>query len=257
MVASTLEDQNISLSHVLLTHWHGDHTGGVKDLLRLYPTLRGSIYKNDPEKGQTDIQDGQIFKVPEATIRAVHTPGHSEDHMCFVLEEEMALFTGDNVLGHGTSAVEDLAVFMTTLVKMQDQKCSHGYPAHGVVIADLPAKLASELQRKYRRENQIIQALFAARERGEKSVTVSELVQDMYGASVDEETRTLALVPMVTEVLCKLAGDRRTAFQIVGGVKKWYPFDKIRPTMIQKNIENKREQADSLTGVQRLEEIFV
>lgn len=245
------------MSHVLLTHWHGDHTGGVKDLLRLYPHLQGGIYKNDPEKGQTDIQDGQIFEVPGATVRAVHTPGHSEDHMCFVLEEEMALFTGDNVLGHGTSAVEDLAVFMTTLVKMQNQKCSQGYPAHGVVILDLPAKMASELQRKHRRENQIMQALFVARERGEKSITVSELVQDMYGESVDEETRTLALIPMVTEVLYKLAGDRRTAFQVVGGVKKWYPFDKIRPTMDQRNVEKERERADSLIGVQRLEEIFV
>ncbi|KAG9854982.1 Metallo-hydrolase/oxidoreductase, partial [Aureobasidium melanogenum] len=256
LIASTLEDQNISLSHVLLTHWHGDHTGGVKDLLCLYPHLQGCIYKNDPEKGQTDIKDGQIFEVPGATVRAVHTPGHSEDHMCFVLEEESALFTGDNVLGHGTSAVEDLAVFMTTLVKMQNQACSLGYPAHGVVIQDLPAKMASELQRKHRRENQIMQALSTAHARGEKSITVADLVQDMYGEAVDEETRILALIPMMTEVLCKLAGDGRTAFQVVGGVKKWYSFEKSRPAMSQRTIEKERERKDSLIGVQALEEIF-
>lgn len=177
--------------------------------------------------------------------------------MCFVLEEESALFTGDNVLGHGTSAVEDLGVFMTTLVKMQNQACSTGYSAHGVVIQDLPAKMVSELSRKRRRENQIMQALFTARDRGEKSITASNLVDEMYGVSVDEETRTLALIPMVTEVLCKLAGDGRTAFQVVGGQKKWYSFDKGRPTMSQRKTETERERKDSLFSVQELKEVFV
>lgn len=76
---------------MLLTHWHGDHTGGVPDLLRLYPELKSSIYKNLPGKTQQPIYDGQLFEVEGATIRAVHTPGHSDDHMCFVLEEEQAL----------------------------------------------------------------------------------------------------------------------------------------------------------------------
>ena len=72
--------------------------------------------------------------------------------MCFILEEEDAMFTGDNVLGHGSSAVEELSVYMSTLRKMQAEKCAVGYPAHGVVITDLPAKIASELAQKQRRE---------------------------------------------------------------------------------------------------------
>jgi hypothetical protein len=91
LIASTLTSFGIKLTAVLLTHWHGDHTGGVPDLLRLYPELGGSIYKNLPSKTQQPIYDGQLFEVEGATIRAVHTPGHSDDHMCFVLEEEQAL----------------------------------------------------------------------------------------------------------------------------------------------------------------------
>lgn len=77
LIRSTLKAMDITLSHVLLTHWHGDHTGGVPNLLRLYPYLQDSIYKNDPNGGQQDITDGQIFRVEGATVRAIHVPGHS------------------------------------------------------------------------------------------------------------------------------------------------------------------------------------
>jgi hypothetical protein len=222
LVQSTLASRGISLSHVLLTHWHGDHTGGVPDLLRMYPDLHDSVYKNEPDHGQQDITDGQIFRAEGATVRAVHTPGHSEDHMCFVLEEERAMFTGDNILGHGTSAVEDLGIFMTTLQKMYDQKCVVGHSAHGVIISDLPTKLSGELKGKLRREKQVMNALGRIRSRGDRSVAVKDLVTEIYGHSLDEETRTLALEPFIDEVLRKLAGDGKVAFERRGRLKKWY-----------------------------------
>lgn len=228
MIASTLKFTNISLSHVLLTHWHGDHTGGVPDFLRLYPHLQDSIYKNEPDKGQQNITDGQIFRVEGATVRAIHVPGHSEDHMCFILEEEQAMFTGDNILGHGTSAVEDLGTFMGSLQKMHAQNCGIGYSAHGVTITNLPAKIAGELGQKLRRERQVMQALGRACNCGEKSVTVQDLVTEIYGESLDESTRTLALEPFIDEVLRKLAGDSRVAFQMKGGKKKWYSVEAVQ-----------------------------
>ncbi|SLM39056.1 beta lactamase [Lasallia pustulata] len=230
LIASTLKSMDISLSHVLLTHWHGDHTGGVPDLLRLYPHLKDSIYKNEPDKGQQNITDGQIFRVEGATVRALHVPGHSEDHMCFILEEKQAMFTGDNILGHGTSAVEDLGTFMTSLQKMQAQNCAIGYSAHGVTITNLPAKIAGELGQKWRRERQVMQALGRVRSRGEKSVTVKDLVTEIYGESLDEGTRTLALEPFINEVLRKLAGDSKVAFEMRGGKKKWYSVEAVQQT---------------------------
>ncbi|KAH8810945.1 beta-lactamase-like protein [Xylogone sp. PMI_703] len=225
LIASTVESEGIRLSHVLLTHWHGDHTGGVPDLVRLYPYLKESIYKNEPEKDQQNIIEGQIFQVEGATVRAIHVPGHSTDHMCFILEEEKAMFTGDNILGHGTSAVEDLGTFMDSLEKMQDQNCMIGYSAHGVTIDDLPAKISGELNQKLRREKQVMQALSQARRRGEKSMTVKDTVTDIYGTALDEAARTLALEPFIDEVLRKLAGDGRVAFQVRGGKKKWYSLE--------------------------------
>lgn len=230
LISSTLQSVGISLSHVLLTHWHGDHTGGVPDLIRLYPHLRDFIYKNEPDDGQQDIYDGQVFQVEGATVRALHVPGHSDDHMCFVLEEESAMFTGDNVLGHGTSAVEDLGTFMDSLQKMHDQQCKIGYSAHGITITDLPAKIERELGSKFRRERQVMQALRklgAARGASARAVTVRDLVTEIYGGSLDKSTRTLALEPFIDEVLRKLAGDCRVGFQVRRGEKerKWYAVD--------------------------------
>ncbi|CEL03212.1 Putative Hydroxyacylglutathione hydrolase [Aspergillus calidoustus] len=229
IIESTLDDHSVSLSHVLLSHWHGDHTGGVPDLLRLYPDLSEAIYKNSPGSDQQPIDDGQIFRVEGATIRAVHAPGHSHDHMCFILEEENAMFTGDNVLGHGTSAVEELGLYMEMLRTLQSHNCAVGYPAHGDVIPNLPAKIAGELAQKTRRERQVLVTLDRLKKemrrtgQGKRaSVTVKELVVLIHGEGIDEEVRKMALEPFIDEVLRKLAEDGKVAFEMRGGVKRWF-----------------------------------
>ena len=222
LLASALEAQRISLKYVLITHWHGDHSGGAQDLVRLYPHLNDHIYKNDPEPGQQGIADGQMFRVEGATITAVYTPGHSEDHMCFILEEEKSMFTGDNILGHGTSAIEDLGLYMSSLQKMTGKHCTTGHPAHGDTIRDLHAKIAKELAQKWRREKQAMNALDQLCGQGESSVVIEDVVTFIYGDSVDEATRRLALNPFIDEVLRKLAGDCKVGFEIRNGRKKWY-----------------------------------
>jgi glyoxylase-like metal-dependent hydrolase (beta-lactamase superfamily II) len=203
----------------------------VPDLIRLYPHLSPSIYKHTPGKGQRPIADGEVFKVEGATVRAVHSPGHSHDHMCFILEEEGAMFTGDNVLGHGTAAVELLSTWMGSLGVMASHGCQVGYPAHGDVIADLPAKIAGEIAQKVRREQRVMQALERVRHeergrsgngRGKGSVTVGQLVMAIHGTELDERVREAALEPFVDEVLRKLAEDGCVAFEMRAGEKKWF-----------------------------------
>lgn len=247
LLAKTLESQNITIKHVLLTHWHGDHSGGVPDVIRLYPYLEDEIYKNDPEVDQKDISDGQTFSAEGATVVAVHSPGHSEDHMCFILKEENSMFTGDNVLGTGTSAVEDLGLFMQSLQLMKDKNCKMGHPAHGHTIEDLNLKISKELTAKARREKQVVKALRDLREIGEKRPTVRNVVDRMYGNSVDEQTRTLALEPFIDEVLRKLAGDGMVGFEKRSGNKKWFlvpsaaeqrssPTRQLQPSFVQASV---------------------
>jgi glyoxylase-like metal-dependent hydrolase (beta-lactamase superfamily II) len=245
LIALTLKMKTIKISHVLLTHWHGDHTGGVSDLLRLFPDLHGSIYKHTPDSGQQPIEDGQRFSVEGATIRAIHTPGHSEDHMCFVLEEENSMFTGDNILGQGTSVAEDLGTFMESLRIMQNENCATGHPAHGSTILDFPTKITQDLTAKTRRERQVLQVLNRIR-KTEMSLTVSDLVIQIYGAGLNKETVKLALEPFIDQVLKKLANSGKVAFEKRRGVKKWFslgaPKDDsaMMHTSVDKTLSSRR-----------------
>ncbi|RAH39762.1 metallo-beta-lactamase superfamily protein [Aspergillus brunneoviolaceus CBS 621.78] len=225
LIAETLRTTGARLSSVLLTHWHGDHTGGVPDLLRLYPDdLVDEFYKHTPGQALQPISDGQVFQVEGATVRAVHAPGHSHDHTCFILEEEHAMFTGDNILGHGTAAVEELGPWMASLRTMQSHGCTTGYPAHGAPIRNLPGKIAAELASKLRREDQVLAALdqVARGSGGPCSVTVQQLVTVMHGDGLDPGVRQTAVEPFMEEVLRKLAADGRVAFRLRQGVKRWY-----------------------------------
>lgn len=218
-VVQLLEQRQLEISHILLTHWHGDHTGGVPDLVAYDHKLVSRVYKNQPDHGQKAITDGQIFQVEGATLRAVFTPGHAVDHMCFVLEEEKALFTGDNVLGHGYSVVQDLGTYMRSLTHMRAQRCDVGYPAHGAKILDLPAKMHDYIHHKEFRVQQVFSTLVRSKSElenvgrgGRGGMTLQEIVRSIYG-NVPQEVIEKALAPFLTQVLWKLAEDCKVGFE--------------------------------------------
>lgn len=138
------------------------------------------------------------------------------------------MFTGDNVLGHGTAAVEQLSTWMESLRIMQSHNCTIGYPAHGMVIRDLPGKIDSELRVKTRREMQILKVLTTIKRSagaGKGSVTVQQLVAAMHGNELDDEVREMVIKPFTEEVLRKLAEDGRVAFEVRAGQKKWFGIE--------------------------------
>lgn len=163
-----LGEEDAEVETVLLTHWHHDHVGGVKDALALSPGAR--VYKNQTAPssytpaGEADIAHGQTFRVEGASLRAFHSPGHTVDHMALVLEEEDAMFTGDNVLGHGTAVFEDLAAYMGSLAGMREQFAGRAYPAHGDVIDDGPEKIREYIAHRQEREDQVLAVLKSERD---------------------------------------------------------------------------------------------
>ncbi|KAK7699596.1 hypothetical protein SLS64_011550 [Diaporthe eres] len=225
-LVGVLEELDVEIAYVLLTHWHGDHTGGVTHLAHYDSKYSGRIYKNQPDSGQNPIRDGEVFRVQGATVRAVFTPGHARDHVCFTLDEENALFTGDNVLGHGYSVVEDLGTYVESLHTMQDQQCQVGYPAHGERIVDLPAKVSEYLRHKEMRIRQVYTALLENRSRGpgggKMGMEVSDIVRILYGKVPDDVSET-ALEPFLNQVLWKLAEDRMVGFR-PGKTRIWFAF---------------------------------
>jgi glyoxylase-like metal-dependent hydrolase (beta-lactamase superfamily II) len=120
-----------------------------------------TIYKHDPDPKQSSIVNGQKFHVDGVSLTAVHTPGHTKDHMVFVMAEEDAMFTADNVLGTGTAVFEDMSDYLHSLERMGKLFSGRAYPGHGPVVEDGPGKIAEYLEHRRQRVNQVLQTMRA------------------------------------------------------------------------------------------------
>ncbi|KAF2702702.1 Metallo-hydrolase/oxidoreductase [Pleomassaria siparia CBS 279.74] len=175
---SVLDDEKITIDKAILTHWHHDHIEGVPDLLKA--SSGTTVYKKEPQDGWQDISDGQKFETEGATLRAFHCPGHAKDHMAFILDEEDAMFTADNVLGQGTAVFEDLATYMKSLDSMSTQFKGRAYPGHGPVIEDGPAKILEYIQHRKQREQQVLDVLAQEKENGWTSMDIVKVIYKGY-----------------------------------------------------------------------------
>ncbi|KAF9248577.1 hypothetical protein DTO013E5_6360 [Penicillium roqueforti] len=226
---SVLSEENAIVHQALLTHWHGDHVSGLPDLLRICP--QAQIFKNQPDSTQTDIQEGQVFSVEGATLTAFHTPGHTVDHMVFMLEEENAMITGDNVLGHGTSVFEDLKTYLSSLHRMRDRVASgRGYPGHGAVIENAGARITEYIKHRQQREDEVLRVLRFGKldvadgesaPEHKQAWTPIELVKRIY-RDVPENLH-LPASHGVSQVLLKLEDEGRTVHDSDSG--KWSLHD--------------------------------
>ncbi|EPS35683.1 hypothetical protein H072_10833 [Dactylellina haptotyla CBS 200.50] len=188
-LSSVLESESATISTAIITHWHPDHVLGVKDLRSLCPDVK--VYKSrlSPDDGAPgrdgyydikpdhDIEDEQEFQVDGATLTAYHTPGHASDHVCLMLKEEEALFTGDNVLGQGTTVFEDLSQYLSSLQKMLSLAPKQAYPAHGPLIEDVKAKISEYIAHRQERVDQVLQVL---KEHSTASTTSMDIVKVIY-----------------------------------------------------------------------------
>jgi len=101
------------------------------------------------------ISHGDVIHTEGATLVAYHTPGHASDHCSFWLQEEKSLFSGDHVLGWGTTFMVDLYDYMKSLEFMIALRPVHLYPGHGPMIADGLGLLERYIVHRKSREDQV------------------------------------------------------------------------------------------------------
>jgi glyoxylase-like metal-dependent hydrolase (beta-lactamase superfamily II) len=182
LLAKALDElaSGATIETVALTHAHPDHMGGLEKVVERF---RPDAVKKKPwpewDRGASfeTIDDEAELRVEGATLRAIHTPGHARDHLCYYLVEEKAVFTGDVVLGAGTTVIPrdgDLGDYLASLRRLLELDLEVIYPAHGPAIRDPYGKINEYLAHRALREQQILEGLSAGLR------AVSDLVRRIY-----------------------------------------------------------------------------
>lgn len=199
------------LAQVLVTHGHVDHASGAPAIAARFGGVR-FLKKTWGERddrwnvGWTPIEDGQSVAAGDTTLTAVHTPGHSPDHVCYWHEETRSLFCGDLAIQGATVWIPpqlqgDMGAYLASLERVLALAPARMFPAHGAII-DNPSKLLRHyLEHRRAREEQVVDAL----RRGD--TTPDAIVARIYAG---QSAAVLALArESVTAHLIKLERDGR------------------------------------------------
>lgn len=177
-----------------VTHHHYDHSGNLKDLREALgadvavPENGVSLLKGRlPKEGVQTLSDGATIDLDDVKVQVLATPGHSVDSLCYYIESDGVLFTGDTLLGTGTTTVGDLGDYrrsLQRLVELPNLKVL--CPGHGPLVHDARERLQSYIDHRNMREEQILKALRRGAPR-----TSWEIMLDLY-PDVDKRLRAAA-----------------------------------------------------------------
>ena len=186
--------QGERVTHIVITHTHRDHSPAAKGLKQLTgaptygfgphgsgrPDSGGEVEEGADRDFMPDVRvhDGDRIEGEGWTLEAVHTPGHTSNHLCFALEEENALFPGDHVMGWSTTVVSppdgDMQAYMRSLERLQARGESVFWPTHGPPIRNPSAYVGALLAHRHDREDQIMDCL------AHGTSTIPDMVEAMY-----------------------------------------------------------------------------
>jgi glyoxylase-like metal-dependent hydrolase (beta-lactamase superfamily II) len=165
---------------VLVTHDHPDHAPGAAPLAAEVgaPVLASRL------DGAERLRAGQRIRGGNVELMAVDTPGHTSDHVAFFEPLSGSLFTGDAVVGRGTSFLDppegDLARYLISLQRMLDLDPRTIYPGHGPVVLRAREKLVEYVSHRQERESQVLAAI------RDGPRTIPELVAAIYSGYPSE-----------------------------------------------------------------------
>jgi glyoxylase-like metal-dependent hydrolase (beta-lactamase superfamily II) len=182
---------------ILVTHTHRDHSPGAR---RLAARTGAPIIGCGPHvaaralgEGETnrmegsgdmahradrELADGEDVEITGHVFRAIHTPGHTMNHLCFALEADGVLFSGDHVMGWSTSIVAppdgSMGAYMASLEKLRQRSESIYFPGHGGAVSDPQRYLRGLLGHRKMRESAILAQL------AEKPSTIAAMTPKLY-----------------------------------------------------------------------------
>ena len=168
------------VTHILITHTHRDHSPAAAPL---QAATGAPTYGYGPHaggrRGEPGVEEGGDWDfVPDVAVRdgdaiagrgwhfeAVHTPGHTSNHLCFALPDNGILFSGDHVMGWSTSVISppdgDMAAYLASLDKLLGRCDAVYWPTHGPAITEPQAHVRAFIAHRREREAGILDCLSA------------------------------------------------------------------------------------------------
>lgn len=157
---------------ILVTHTHKDHSPATKLLkektnafvygqLTAHPEWQDTSFTPDQA-----LRGGEQITLPgDSTLRVIHTPGHASNHLCYFLEQEKILFTGDHIMQASTVVINppdgNMSHYITSLRALQDKDIQWLAPGHGFLMAQPQRVIEWIIQHRHKREAKVIAALQA------------------------------------------------------------------------------------------------
>jgi len=165
-----------TVTHILVTHTHADHSPASAAVKRATgaPTYGFGPHAADAgpaveEGGDREfvpdhvMRDGDAVEGPGWRLEAVHTPGHTSNHLCFALPQERVLFSGDHVMGWSTSVIAppdgNMGDYMRSLAKLLAREDAAYFPTHGPAISDPKPFVQAFIEHRREREVAILKRL--------------------------------------------------------------------------------------------------
>lgn len=199
-------ERSLKIRTILLTHGHPDHASGAAPLAAatgasVHAHPKSKIARDADLRLEAELRPGAIV------LRTIDAPGHTFDHAIFYLAQERALFTGDTILGEGTTVVAPpggaMRPYQRTLQRLAGEfgNAAVIYGGHGPVVTDPRAKIAEYIAHRQMREEQILAAL------RERAMTIPDLVRRIY--SPERQVLWLAMARQILAHLIALEDEGR------------------------------------------------
>ena len=184
-VQTLIEEAPGPIRWILVTHTHIDHSPAA-ELLKARTGAR-LLGMPPPREGRQDhgfkpdrvLANGDRVNIAGCALRVIHTPGHASNHLCYLLEEEKLLFTGDHIMQGSTVVINppdgDMSVYLASLRMLQRENIACMAPGHGFLMTNAQEVVERLLIHRQDRENKVLKSL---QELG--TATVEELLPSVY-----------------------------------------------------------------------------
>ena len=173
------------LKWILVTHTHRDHSPAALPIAQATGAkLVGNIIPNDGFQDETfqgamPLKNDEVISNKEYSIRALLTPGHVSNHICYLVEEDKILITGDHMMQGSTVVIVppagSMKDYIDSLKRIQTYDVNYVAPGHGDLIGEPNREIMRLIDHRLKREKKVQNALTSARQ-----ATIDELVPVVY-----------------------------------------------------------------------------